>query len=60
MTDEGIIRRIERRATGTVGASQFGETETVKVTYVTRRRYGAVGETTVEEPDWVEDARASG
>ena len=60
VTDEGIVRRIEHRATGTVGASRPGETETVEVTYVTRRRYGAVGETTVEEPDWVEDARASG
>ena len=59
VTDEGIVRRIEHRATGTVGASRSGETETVEVTYVTRRRYGAVGETTVEEPDWVEDARAS-
>jgi hypothetical protein len=61
VADTGVIRQHERRLTGTTEAgSRPGETETIEVTYVTRYRYEAVGETTVEEPDWVEAARESG
>lgn len=61
VTDGGVIRQHERRVTGTTEASaQPGETETIEVTYLERYRYEAVGETTAEEPGWVETAREEG
>lgn len=58
VTDDGLVRQYERRVNGTAEATpRPGETETVRVTYIDRRRWESIGETTVEEPEWVSNAR---
>lgn len=57
VTDDGVIRLWDYDFTGT--ARIDGESAPVSVTLEYSFRYFDVGSTTVERPDWVEDARRS-
>jgi hypothetical protein len=55
VTGDGVIRLWEVRYTGTVRID--GASAPVSVTLEYSTRYADVGSTTVERPDWVDDAR---
>lgn len=58
VTADGVVRRWETRFVGPARVTVDGEPRTVTVTRRNVVRYDAVGETTVERPDWVDRAAA--
>lgn len=56
VTEDGVVRRFELEYAGEATVTVDGEERTVDVTQTFVRTYTAVGETTVERPDWVDHA----
>lgn len=59
VTDGGVIREVSLEYTGQANVTVDGETRTVSVTHRFVRTYTAVGQTTVDRPDWVDRAAAA-
>lgn len=56
VTEDGVVHRFELEYAGEATVTVDGEERTVDVTQTFVRTYTAVGETTVERPEWVDHA----
>ncbi|MFT4884219.1 MAG: hypothetical protein ACI8U4_001733 [Natronomonas sp.] len=56
VTEAGVVRRFELEYAGEATVTVDGEEQTVEVAQTFVRTYTAVGDTTVERPDWVDHA----
>lgn len=56
VTDEGVIREFQLEYRGNATVPAGGEERTVSVTHMFVRTYSAIGETTVDRPDWLANA----
>lgn len=58
VTDAGVVREFQLEYRGNATVTAGGEQRTVSVTHTFVRTYSAIGETAVDRPGWVANARS--